>query len=134
MFGQSVHTRAGGVLVHDGARVSKYGLFHGFGSLEWLLVVLNGLGGLLVAATMKYADNIVKCFGTSLAVVTGTLLSIPIFGFQPSSSFSAGAVLTVFASALYSWGPDCSPLSSTTLENAREEADDEQAEKEPLKD
>ena len=53
----------------------------GFNDIVWLVVIVNGLGGLLVAATMKYADNIVKCFATALAIISGTLLSVPIFGF-----------------------------------------------------
>ena len=71
----------------------------------WLIVLLNGCGGLLVAATMKYADNIVKCFAAALAILSGTLLSIPCFGFWPSELFAAGAAFTVLATVLYSWAP-----------------------------
>ena len=69
-------------------------------------MVLNGLGGLLVAATMKYADNIVKCFAAALAILSGTLLSVPIFGFELSATFLLGVGCTVLASILYSWAPD----------------------------
>ena len=63
-------------------------------------------GGLLVAATMKYADNIVKCFAAALAILSGTLLSIPLFGFQPSHTFALGVGLTVVASTIYSSAPE----------------------------
>ena len=42
----------------------------------WGVVLLNSAGGLLVAATMKYADNVVKCFATAIAILLGTLLSV----------------------------------------------------------
>ena len=41
------------VYSHDGVAVKKAGLMQGFDGLVWLIVVLNGVGGLLVAATMK---------------------------------------------------------------------------------
>ena len=71
----------------------------------WLVVFINGFGGLLVAATMKYADNIVKCFATALAIISTTVLSVPIFGFVISYVFLAGAGCTVVATTLYAWAP-----------------------------
>ena len=72
----------------------------------WIIVILNGLGGLLVAATMKYADNIVKCFAAGLAILAGTLLSVPIFGFELHSIFMLGVACTISASTVYAWAPD----------------------------
>ena len=72
-------------------------------------MVLNGLGGLLVAATMKYADNIAKCFAAALSVITGTLFSVPLFGFSLSSVFALGATFTVVASTIYSLAPEKMP-------------------------
>ena len=68
-------------------------------------MLLIGAGGLLVAATMKYADNIVKCFATAIAIVLDILLSIPIFHFIPSWSFIIGAPLVIVATVLYSLAP-----------------------------
>ena len=45
--------------------------------MVWGVVLLNSAGGLLVAATMKYADNIVKCFATAIAIVAGAPLLSP---------------------------------------------------------
>lgn len=55
---------------------------------------------------MKYADNIVKCFAAALAILSGTLLSVPIFGFELSPIFSLGVACTISASVLYSWAPE----------------------------
>ena len=57
------------MLLNEGQFVAKHGVLHGFDGVVWLVVVLNSLGGLLVAATMKYADNIVKCFAAALAIL-----------------------------------------------------------------
>ena len=94
------------MLFNDGDFVRHYGVLHGFDILVWLSVVLNGVGGLLVAATMKYADNIVKCFAAALAILSGTLLSVPIFGFALSPMFSLGVGCTIVASVLYSSAPE----------------------------
>ena len=95
---------AAAVLAHDGERVRRHGLLAGFDGLVWLVALNLGVGGLLVAATMKYADNILKCFATALAVLSGTLLSVPLFGFELTHGFALGASCTVGATALYSLG------------------------------
>ena len=95
---------AAAVLAHDSERVRRHGLLVGFDGLVWLVALNLGVGGLLVAATMKYADNILKCFATALAVLSGTLLSVPLFGFELTRAFALGASCTVGATALYSLG------------------------------
>ena len=95
---------AAAVLAHDGERVRRHGVLVGFDALVWLVALNLGVGGLLVAATMKYADNILKCFATALAVLSGTLLSVPLFGFELTHTFALGASCTVGATALYSLG------------------------------
>ena len=83
----------------------EYGMLQGVGALEWSIVVVNGAGGLLIAAVMKYADAIVKCFANALAIVLGALLSVPLFGFQMNGTFLAGGAFTVVATSLYAWAP-----------------------------
>jgi len=96
---------AAAMVYQDHEQIVNYGLLQGFDGVVWAVVLLNGCGGLLVAATMKYADNIVKCFAAALAIISGTLLSIPCFGFEPSQLFALGAFFTVLATVLYSWAP-----------------------------
>ena len=94
------------MLLKDGAFLTSYDMLQGFDSVVWCIVLLNGIGGLLVAATMKYADNIAKCFAAALAIVSGTVLSVPLFGFPISPSFGTGASCTIVASTIYSLAPD----------------------------
>jgi UDP-sugar transporter A1/2/3 len=97
---------AGAMLLNDWDQVREYGILQGFDNVVvWLVVLLIGAGGLLVAATMKYADNIVKCFATAIAIVLDIVLSIPIFHFIPSWSFIVGAPLVIVATVLYSLAP-----------------------------
>jgi len=57
------------LLLADRGRISSLGLFAGFGPQVWGVVALKALGGLLVAAVVKYADNILKTFATALAIM-----------------------------------------------------------------
>ena len=89
----------------DYEQLRDYGMLQGFDGVVWTVVLLNSCGGLLVAAVMKYADNIVKCFAAALAILSGTLISVPLFNFLPSRLFALGGLCTVSATVLYSWAP-----------------------------
>jgi UDP-sugar transporter A1/2/3 len=97
---------AAAMYINDWNQIREFGIMQGFDNVVvWLVVLLIGVGGLLVAATMKYADNIVKCFATAIAIVLDIVLSVPIFGFIPSWSFAVGAPLVIVATILYSMAP-----------------------------
>lgn len=105
----------------DRSFLIEYGMLQGVGGLEWSIVVVNGAGGLLIAAVMKYADAIVKCFANALAIVLGALVSVPLFGFQMNGVFLAGGAFTVVATSLYAWNPKWELKSPKAAE--AEEAD-----------
>jgi len=92
----------------DGAFVAEYGLLQGFGAVEWAIVLVNGMGGLLIAATMKYADAVVKCFANALAIILGGVVAVPMFELRLGRSFLLGGACTVVASSLYAWAPNWS--------------------------
>ena len=77
----------------------------GFNSLAWTVVVNQAFGGLLVAVVMKYADNIIKGFATSIAIVLSTVLSIFLFGFELKPLFIVGSALVISAVYIYSLPP-----------------------------
>uniref|UniRef100_A0A4W3GIF3 Major facilitator superfamily domain containing 14A n=1 Tax=Callorhinchus milii TaxID=7868 RepID=A0A4W3GIF3_CALMI len=64
-----------GVYVYDGERVKEDGIFQGYNNLTWIVVLLQALGGLVIAAVIKYADNILKGFATSVSIILSTLIS-----------------------------------------------------------
>ncbi|XP_039204430.1 UDP-N-acetylglucosamine transporter isoform X2 [Crotalus tigris] len=95
-----------GVYIYDGELVSKNGFFQGYNKLTWIVVVLQALGGLVIAAVIKYADNILKGFATSLSIILSTLISyFWLQDFVPTSVFFLGAVLVIVATFLYGYDP-----------------------------
>ena len=66
------------VAQQDGTFVARHGLLAGFDSLVWVIVGLNGCGGLLVAATTHGRLRRQEGFAAALAILSGTLLSVPI--------------------------------------------------------
>lgn len=94
----------GSVAVLDGAHVVQHGFFQGYTWLTLWVVLQVSAGGLLVSLIMKYADNVVKGFATSLSIVLSSLASafIPAFNFQPSLTFVGGSTLVIIATVLYS--------------------------------
>merc|ERR1712194_702084 len=56
----------------DGVKVRAFGFLQGYTSIVWLVVLLQGATGILVALVMKYADNIIKNFSVAMATVIAT--------------------------------------------------------------
>nr|XP_040582278.1 LOW QUALITY PROTEIN: UDP-galactose translocator-like [Lepeophtheirus salmonis] len=91
--------------------IDSKGFFHGYDFFVWYLVVLNATGGLLVAVVVKYADNILKGFACSLAIIISSIASIFLFGFQISFPFVIGAALVISSIFMYGYVP---PKDSST--------------------
>ncbi|XP_064555267.1 UDP-N-acetylglucosamine transporter [Drosophila montana] len=91
--------------INDASRIYNYGFFHGYDLFVWYLVLLQAGGGLIVAVVVKYADNILKGFATSLAIIISCIASIYIFNFNLTLQFSAGAMLVIASIFLYGYDP-----------------------------
>lgn len=94
--------------VYDGAVVRENGFFFGYDKFIAYLVVLQACGGLIVAVVIKYADNILKGFATSLAIVISCIASIYIFNFELTFQFVIGAAFVIFSIFLYGHVPKAS--------------------------
>ncbi|KAI8973899.1 nucleotide-sugar transporter-domain-containing protein [Pilobolus umbonatus] len=90
-----------GMLVYDMSTIMENGLLQGYDWLTWVVVANQALGGLLVAIVVKYADNILKGFATSLSIIVSGVISIYLFHFQPSTVFILGAFIVMTSSYLY---------------------------------
>ncbi|ULT96109.1 hypothetical protein L3Y34_004621 [Caenorhabditis briggsae] len=80
----------------------------GFDWAVWVTVAVNAFGGLVVAVVIKYADNILKAFATSLAIVLNCIAAYFLFNFRPSILFLVGAsgvIAAVFAYSMYPYKP-----------------------------
>lgn len=103
--------------VNDASPIYHHGFFHGYDLFVWYLVLLQAGGGLIVAVVVKYADNILKGFATSLAIIFSCIASIYIFNFNLTLQFSAGALLVIASIFLYGYDPSRTNVK-TTIHNA----------------
>jgi UDP-galactose transporter len=77
------------------------GFFQGFTSWTWTVIVLHSLGGLLVTAVMKFADNLLKGFAMAASLVSACFFSVYFFHFVLTANFIFGALMVVLATFLY---------------------------------
>ena len=76
-------------------------LFANFGVWAWATVLIQVIGGLLTALVIKYADNILKGFATSLSIVISFLVSVALFNFQMTVTFILGSTVVLVATWMY---------------------------------
>jgi len=91
-----------GAFVWDGQAIGEHGFFQGYNAVVFATVCVQAAGGLIVAMVIKYADNILKGFATSLSIILSTVASIFIFNFVPTIYFLFGSILVFLATYLYS--------------------------------
>nr|GAT53252.1 predicted protein [Mycena chlorophos] len=80
-------------------------LFRNFGAWAWATVSVQVFGGLLTALVIKYSDNILKGFATSLSIVISFLASVLLFNFQITFTFLLGSCIVLIATWLYNHQP-----------------------------
>ncbi|KAF9557156.1 hypothetical protein CPC08DRAFT_725287 [Agrocybe pediades] len=113
-----------------------HGFFRNFGWWAWATVAIQVFGGLVTAIVIKYSDNILKGFATSLSIVFSFLASVALFDFRITPSFVIGASTVLCATWMYNQpanpGPSLpppstapssannSPLASPTLKSSFE--------------
>lgn len=60
----------------------------------------------IVAVVVKYADNVLKGFATSLSILMSCLVSFYLFGdVHINSGFLLGACVVVLAAVAFGWNP-----------------------------
>ncbi|RDB21140.1 UDP-galactose transporter [Hypsizygus marmoreus] len=80
-------------------------LFRNFGVWAWATVAVQVFGGLITAMVIKYSDNILKGFATSLSIVISFLASVVLFQFKMTFTFVLGSVIVLIATWLYNQPP-----------------------------
>ncbi|KAM7508586.1 hypothetical protein LguiA_019039 [Lonicera macranthoides] len=76
-------------------------IFNGYSITTWLVVLNLGSTGLLVSWLMKYADNIVKVYSTSMAMILTMVLSVFLFNFKPTVQLFLGIVVCMMSLHMY---------------------------------
>ena len=64
----------------------------------------EALGGLLVAAVVKYADNVLKTYATAIAIVLTCVVTCVQSRIVPSLGFLQGMSMVIASIFLYSFG------------------------------
>ncbi|KAJ1743739.1 UDP-galactose transporter Gms1 [Coemansia sp. RSA 1821] len=112
-----------GVFIVDGQEIGANGFFYGYTGWTYGAIACQAVGGLIVAVVVKYADNILKGFATSISIIISCLASVWIFGFQITPLFIVGTALVIYATYMYgrpeSTQPAVLPVSSN--ENNKDE-------------
>lgn len=101
------------MFIQNGPAVIDKGFFFGFDWVVFAVVSLQSFGGLVVAVVVKYADNILKGFATSAAIVLSCVASMYFFDFQLTMQFSVGASLVMLAVYMYSHFVPAPPKPAT---------------------
>jgi len=103
------------VYLSDYENIQTKGFFFGYNTLVWLNIIIQSSGGLLVAVVIKYADNILKGFATSIAIIVSCLASAYLFNTIIDFIFAFGTFLVVLSVVLYSYQPPAPvlPVSNT---------------------
>jgi UDP-sugar transporter A1/2/3 len=87
-----------GVQFFGDESIGRLGWLHGFDSFStWLCIAWQAMGGILVAVTIKYADNILRGFAQGLALIIGAIGSYFLFDFPITPLFTGGAALVMIA-------------------------------------
>lgn len=94
-------------------------LLQNFGGWAWATVSIQVLGGLITAVVIKYSDNILKGFATSLSIVLSFLASVALFGFHITPSFVIGSTTVLVATWMYNQPPGKELVSITQVIPAR---------------
>jgi UDP-sugar transporter A1/2/3 len=76
-------------------------LFRNFGGWAWATVSIQVFGGLITAVVIKYSDNILKGFATSLSIILSFLASVALFDFRITPSFIVGSSTVLVATWMY---------------------------------
>ncbi|KAJ0641184.1 putative nucleotide-sugar transporter [Helianthus annuus] len=111
VFGMAFNLIA--ILVQDFDAVVNKGFFHGYSPITVLMIINHALRyifsiaqkyGIAVSMVMKYADNIVKVYSTSVAMLLTAVVSVFLFNFHLSLAFFLGSTVVSVSIYLHSIG------------------------------
>ncbi|XP_031378659.1 CMP-sialic acid transporter 2-like isoform X2 [Punica granatum] len=92
------------IFIQDFDAVMNKGFFHGYSLITTIMILNHALSGIAVSMVMKYADNIVKVYSTSVAMLLTAVVSVFLFGFHLSLAFFLGSIVVSVSIYLHSIG------------------------------
>jgi UDP-sugar transporter A1/2/3 len=91
----------GSCVIYKAQNAESAGYFANWSMLTVVVSALGAAGGLLVAATLKYADSILKTLAAAGAIVISTVLGHLLLDGPMDVVISIGAVVTIIAISNY---------------------------------
>ena len=85
----------------DSANILEHGLWYGFDYKAMISVANSAMGGLTVAAVLKYADAVLKGYATAVSVLLTGVMSMLLFGTSLNVEYCLGMVNVLAAVILY---------------------------------
>jgi len=101
--------QAASLMASDRAIIAASGPLVGFSPLVWSVVLLKALGGLLVAAVVKYADNVLKTYATAIAIVVTFAAGCLGTRTMPTLGFVQGFLMVIASIFLYNFSGAAKP-------------------------
>ena len=83
-------------------QILEKGLWYGFNGPASLSIFVSALGGLIVAAVLKFADAVLKGYATAISVILTGVLSMVLFGTNLSVLYLLGIGNVICSVILYS--------------------------------
>ncbi|ETW09548.1 hypothetical protein H310_00101 [Aphanomyces invadans] len=88
-------------VAHSGLTTPTFSFFDGYNHFTYGVIGLQACGGLIIAAVVRYSDNVVKNFGTALSLVLSSLLANYLFHTTSPPLFYFGGALVVISVFVY---------------------------------
>ena len=90
--------------------------FQGWSYVTVLIVFFQGLGGILVAATLKYADSVVKNFSIAGSIMLSTFIGYFYMGGVVDMFVIIGCICSIIA--LFNYALDTTPPPPTDTKDS----------------
>ncbi|XP_078178829.1 CMP-sialic acid transporter 4-like [Carex rostrata] len=97
------------IWIHDFDDILEKGFFHGYSLITVAMIMNQAFSGLAVSAVIKYGDNIVKVYSTSVAIFLTAFVSVHMFGFTLTPTFYIGTMIVSIAIYLHYVGKPQQP-------------------------
>ena len=89
-------------LIEDTESIARKGFFTGYEPMTWMIIFLQAVAGLSIAAVCRYADNIYKGFAYGWGVIVSCGVDYAVFSdYTLNADFTRGSLLVVASSAVY---------------------------------
>jgi len=89
-------------LIMESKEIMEKGLWYGFNAPAYVSILVSALGGLTVAAVLKFADAVLKGYATAISVILTGMSSMVLFGTKLNVLYFLGIGNVICAVLLYS--------------------------------